>query len=566
MEQCKRFKDPVYGYIYVSSCYTAEVIDTAPFQRLRRIIQTSYSPVYPSAAHNRFVHSLGVYHLGKIACNTLKSEFLSRLEEKKDSAIAKRNLNEENLTRFCKVFLLACLLHDVGHSPFSHTGEKFFLEPDGNAEQLHNMLCDLLGNENGLAGQLKSAALPEAAPHEIMSAIIGLEEYRDLFKNYEEREFFARCITGYSYTKNSSANTVKNCFISLLNSPVIDVDKLDYLIRDAYITGFSNVNIDYVRLLRSITVVGHDDLYEIAYRRGAISVLENVVYAHDAERKWIQNHPVVLYETYILENIIASLNSKFTSHNAQLFSRQSLSCEGHTVKFMNSSEDRESVRDVMIRLLSDDDVVHLIKSVHYSSGKEFKGLCAEYFSRKDRRHPIWKSEAEYKAYWDGVDNLDRIESAMEDLTKYLKTETNEWIINDGLKTKLNREISKLEGPSNIKAETKEEQLRNKRIFLRIVNCLEQYAEEENIKFDFAIISASQFTSGFGKANFSKTKIAFTNCDKTISKDFGRIVTSFDATKREREKFFYLYHTRDIRANPIDISELCRRMSEAVKGD
>ena len=565
MEQNKRFKDPVYGYVYVSSYCAATVIDTATFQRLRRIIQTSYSPVYPSAAHNRFVHSLGVYHLGKIACSTLKGEFLSKLKER-DSKIAKQNFSEENLNRFCEVFLLACLLHDVGHSPFSHTGEKFFLEPDGNAEQLHNILCDLVGNGNSLSSQLKRAALPEAAPHEIVSAIIGLEEYGDLFKNAEEREFFARCITGYSYTNNSSANTVKNCFISLLNSPVIDVDKLDYLIRDAYTTGFSNVNIDYMRLLQSITVIEHDDFYEIAYRRGAISVLENVVYAHDAERKWIQNHPVVLYETYILENIIASLNSKLVSQDAQLFSRQSLSCKGHMIEFIDDLKGKDSIRGVMIRLFSDDDVIHLIKSVHYSASKEFIGLCAEYFSRKDRRHPIWKSEAEYKAYWGSVDNLDRVESTMEDLTKYLKTETNEWIINGNLKAELEMEISKLQSSENINAETKEEQLRNKRIFLRIVSCLEQYAREKNIKFDFVIISASQFTSGFGKANFSKTKIAFTNCGKTISKDFGKIVTSFNVTKREREKFFYLYHAKDIRANLIDISELCRRISKAVEGN
>ena len=566
MEQNKRFKDPIYGYIFVSSRYTSKVIDDATFQRLRRILQTSYSPVYPSAAHNRFVHSLGVYHLGEIACDALKREFLSKFEKKGSSTVGAEKLNEKHLNRFCEVFLLACLLHDVGHSPFSHTGEKFFLEPNGDAEKLHKMLFDTLGDENELSLQLKNEALPEAAPHEIMSAIVGIEEYRDFFIDDEECEFFARCITGYLYSKKSSVNTVKNCFISLLNSSVIDVDKLDYLIRDAYTTGFSNVNIDYRRLLQSITVIEYDGLYEIAYQRGAISVLENVVYAHDAERKWIQNHPVVLYETYILENIIESLNNNLVSQNVQLFSRQSLSREGNVISFNGDSEDNKSVRDITIRLFSDDDVIHLVKGGYHSNTKEFKGLCAEYFSRKDRRHPIWKSEAEYKAYWDSIDNLDRVESVMEDLTKYLKTETNEWIINDNLKFKLEDEIKKLEVSKNIKAETREEQLRNKRIFLRIVDCLKQYAIEKKIEFNFVIISASQFTSGFGKTNFSKTKIAFTNCGKTIQKDFGKIVTSFDATKRERERFFYLYHTKGIRENLIDIAELCKRMSEAIEGN
>ena len=65
----KSFKDPVYGYIGVPSDLVRSVVDTQAFQRLRHIIQTSYEPLYPSATHNRFVHSLGVYHLGDLAAN-----------------------------------------------------------------------------------------------------------------------------------------------------------------------------------------------------------------------------------------------------------------------------------------------------------------------------------------------------------------------------------------------------------------------------------------------------------------------------------------------------------------
>ena len=54
--------------------YMEEIIDKAEFQRLRRILQTSYSPLYSSAIHNRFVHSIGVFHLGSIAAETLRKE------------------------------------------------------------------------------------------------------------------------------------------------------------------------------------------------------------------------------------------------------------------------------------------------------------------------------------------------------------------------------------------------------------------------------------------------------------------------------------------------------------
>ena len=57
MKDYKRIKDPIYGYIKIPVIYMTNIVDTAVFQRLRRVIQTSYSPLYSSAVHNRFVHS-----------------------------------------------------------------------------------------------------------------------------------------------------------------------------------------------------------------------------------------------------------------------------------------------------------------------------------------------------------------------------------------------------------------------------------------------------------------------------------------------------------------------------
>ena len=114
----------------------------------------------------------------------------------------------------------------------------------------------------------------------------------------------------------------------MLNSKIIDVDKLDYLIRDAYITGFDTANIDFERLLSSLTISMNDGKYEIAYYKNAISVIENVVYAHDSERKWIQTHPVVLYEAYILQHVIAYLSDKIDKYGKKLFSLETLGTRG----------------------------------------------------------------------------------------------------------------------------------------------------------------------------------------------------------------------------------------------
>lgn len=60
----KKLKDPIYGYIKIPTELIKRVIDTAVFQRLRRVLQTSYAPLFSSAIHNRFVHSVGVFLFG----------------------------------------------------------------------------------------------------------------------------------------------------------------------------------------------------------------------------------------------------------------------------------------------------------------------------------------------------------------------------------------------------------------------------------------------------------------------------------------------------------------------
>ncbi len=63
----KVFRDPVHGYIEIESIFIDSIIDNEIFQRLKRIEQTSMRVLFPAARHDRFVHSLGVYHLGKRA-------------------------------------------------------------------------------------------------------------------------------------------------------------------------------------------------------------------------------------------------------------------------------------------------------------------------------------------------------------------------------------------------------------------------------------------------------------------------------------------------------------------
>lgn len=540
MKDYKRVKDPIYGYIKIPITYMTNIVDTAVFQRLRRVIQTSYSPLYSSAVHNRFVHSMGVFYLGELTVNQLIKE----VREKVNSPMDLKKIGE--------IFKLACLLHDVGHAPFSHTGEGFYLGKDHDYTQLHNKLIETIGSEN-FSKDIPEDSSSAAAPHEIMSAIIGILEFETFFDSMEQKEFFARCITGYRYSEGTIENNIKNCFISMLNSKVIDVDKLDYLIRDAYITGFDTVNIDFERLLSSLTISKDNGKYKIAYYKNAISVIENVVYAHDAERKWIQTHPVVLYEAYILQHIIGYLSDKIDDDEKKLFSLESLSKKGQQFK-----------NGLSISLLCDDDIIYLMKNSFYNQ------LCEEFFERRIRRHPVWKSEAEYKAFVldmaSGGSLLEKFEQAMSVTAKYLIKSTDSWVIDNSLIAKLEKEKEILLA-TDLDQETKKVQLENKEMILKVVHSLESYANEKGISCNFVILVASQFNSGFGKPDFSATNIVFQTKEEEKVAAVGKIISAIEAKERERDNFFYLFYERkdNLSADNYDIDnqEICKKLFKDV---
>lgn len=75
----KLIRDTIHGYIEIPEIIINELIDTPVFQRLRQIEQTSMRTLYPSAHHDRFVHSLGVYHLGKLAFLGLTHNILKKI-------------------------------------------------------------------------------------------------------------------------------------------------------------------------------------------------------------------------------------------------------------------------------------------------------------------------------------------------------------------------------------------------------------------------------------------------------------------------------------------------------
>lgn len=511
----KRFKDPIYGYIEIEESIITRVVDTAEFQRLRDIIQTSYSPLYSSALHNRFVHSIGVHHLGRIAAKAFRK-----------STVVKSLKTPEKIERYIETFELACLLHDVGHAPFSHTGEQFYLYK-GDRTQLHKMMVNLTGDVD-LEEEIQNEAY-KAAPHELVSAIVALQIFGNIISD-DLKSFFARCITGYKYTKCMDIdNSCKNCLIELLNSKVIDVDKMDYLIRDSYVTGFDTVAIDYIRLLKSIYVEEEQGEYRICFDKSAVSVIENVVYAHDAERKWIQNHPVVLYESYLLENIMRRLIE-------EVFQTENLPIESLLKEGVNTQ------RLGRVRLIGDSDIRYLMKNLQDDN------FVDEFYSRRQRKHPLWKTEAEFQAIFQGEEKrLEFIEKELSELKKCLTSLGLPFIINRQALNAVLDETKKIENSINSAVDEERERLvvtlQVNQTHIKWIKVFEEFAEQnkEKLDFEFLILYVDQFNSGFRKQEFENLEIIFPELRKPCK--FREVTNVLRAEKSKGERFFYIFYNR-----------------------
>lgn len=299
-EKTTIIKDMVHGYIKIPKPIVKEIIDSEQFQRLKDIEQTGMEALYPSATHKRFTHSLGVYHLAKKAFGQFRNNIsVSYPDIYKALANKKIRNAEEVWGRWELLFQLAALLHDCGHSPFSHTLEFVYdLPGDEDGKELNKkLLCGM--DENFLIDFKRDLENDKAGkPHERMSALyIKTDDYSGLRSKVEKLlksfvkaywyvniydvdgvleddiEFMVRMIIGcrYDYDRKDDYRQkdryeeekqenwyielqLRNCVIGMLNSQ-LDVDNLDYVVRDSKFSGYANHAVDLERLLSSFTIV-----------------------------------------------------------------------------------------------------------------------------------------------------------------------------------------------------------------------------------------------------------------------------------------------------------------------
>ncbi|TZF85749.1 HD domain-containing protein (plasmid) [Pedobacter sp. BS3] len=237
MNKKKIINDPVYGFINVPSELVFDLIQHPYFQRLRYIKQLGMTHlVYPGALHTRFHHALGAMHLMCLAIETLRSKGHNITPEEENAAI------------------IAILLHDIGHGPFSHALEHTIVGGVSH-EHISALLMQNLNNEFG--GRLSMAI--------------------DVFNNRYEKKFLHQLVSGQ-----------------------LDLDRMDYLNRDSFFTGVAEGVISFDRIIKMLDVV--DD--QLVVEEKGIYSIEKFLIARRLMYWQVYLHKTVIAGEWLLVKIL----------------------------------------------------------------------------------------------------------------------------------------------------------------------------------------------------------------------------------------------------------------------
>lgn len=225
----KIFNDPVYGFISIPHEIIFDIIEHPYFQRLRRIKQLGMTHlVYPGALHTRFHHVLGAMHLMDRAIATIRRKGHEITEDEEIGV------------------LIAILLHDIGHGPFSH-----------------------------------------ALEHDIVKGV-SHEEISSFFMERLSKEFNGQLDTALAIFKNQHPKK----FLHQLVSSQLDMDRMDYLNRDSFYTGVSEGKIGSSRIIEMLNV-----------SNGNLVIEEKGIYSIE---KFIVARRIMYWQVYLHKTVVAA--------------------------------------------------------------------------------------------------------------------------------------------------------------------------------------------------------------------------------------------------------------------
>jgi hypothetical protein len=309
----KIINDPIYGFVTIPNELIYDLLNHPYFQRLRRIKQLGLTNlVYPGALHTRFHHAIGAMHLMQEAVLTLRQKDIAITEDEEQAV------------------LIAILLHDIGHGPFSHALEHSIVK-GVNHETLSSLFMDKLNKE--FKGKLS----------------LAIKIFNDKYKKQ---------------------------FLHQLVSSQLDMDRLDYLKRDSFFTGVSEGVISSDRIIKMLNVVKN----ELVVENKAIYSIEKFLIARRLMYWQVYLHKTVLSAETLLVNILKRAK-ELSAQGKELFGTPTL------VLFLkNNFVEKDFEKDPILldkfSKLDDNDIMASIKVWVDNEDKILSKLCSNLLDRK----------------------------------------------------------------------------------------------------------------------------------------------------------------------------------------
>ena len=377
----KILNDPVYGFITLNKGILLNIVDHPYFQRLGRIKQLGLTYlVYPGAHHTRFHHAIGAAHLMEQAVQTLKENGITISNDEKMAVI------------------LAILLHDIGHGPFSHALENSFVRGI-NHEEISKFFMHSLNHNFG--GDLT----------------LAIEIFND---QYPKR------------------------FLHDLVSSQLDMDRLDYLKRDSFFTGVSEGVVSNQRIIKMFSVVND----EIVIKEKGIYSIEKFIVARRLMYWQVYLHKTVLSAEFLLAKILERarelLNSGsnlFTVPNLKYFLTKSITKDNVSqFEFLNHfskiddydiltcikvwTEDNDKVISKLSEMLINRKLLKVKISAKKFSDEEIDKIFKRNqkslgFSNNEMQYFVFQKEMENNAYDPRKDEIKILfnDGSLKDITK-----------------------------------------------------------------------------------------------------------------------------------------------------
>ena len=355
MNKKKIINDPVYGFITIPSDLVYDLIQHPYVQRLRYIKQLGMTHlVYPGALHTRFHHALGAMHLMGLALETIKS---------KGQAIS---YQEE------EAVIVAILLHDIGHGPFSHALEHTIVDGVSH-EHISTLLMDNLNRE--FDGKLGLAL--------------------EIFNNRYHKKFLYQLVSGQ-----------------------LDLDRMDYLNRDSFFTGVSEGVISFDRIIKMLDVV--DD--QLVVEEKGIYSIEKFLIARRLMYWQVYLHKTVIAAEQMLVKILERAK-ELTGEGRNLFASP---CFSYFLKnSINREEFKNDPRNIeRFTKLDDNDIFTSIKVWVNDEDLILSTLCSHLISRNLYQVEITNEPPPIEIINDLADKVtDEYEISDDDTSYFVFTDT-----------------------------------------------------------------------------------------------------------------------------------------------